>query len=99
MASQDNVVTNDRWPDVIGQFKTNTVLQYDNEFDKVTKWGFPALAKRGRRGEVGETMPIELFKLNLGNLEEKLKPKLPVKYKKAITDYLEEIGKVQYKLF
>ena len=32
----------------------------------------------------------------MGNLEENLKPKLPptLNYKKAITDYLEEVGKV-----
>jgi hypothetical protein len=30
----------------------------------------------------------------LGDLLDELKPKLPVDYKKAITDYLGEIGKV-----
>jgi hypothetical protein len=34
-----------------------------------------------------------LFKLYLGNLVDNLKPKLPVDYKKAITDYLREIGR------
>jgi len=56
------------------------------------------LAKRlsRKKGENKlETRPVELFKLHLGNLDEKLRPKLPVKYKKAITDYLEEIGKVR----
>jgi hypothetical protein len=42
-----------------------------------------------------ETNPVELFKLHLGNLSESLKPELPVDYKKAITDYLHEIGKVR----
>ena len=35
-----------------------------------------------------------MFKLHLGDLLDDLKPKLPVEYKKAITDYLREIGKV-----
>ncbi|GES97238.1 hypothetical protein GLOIN_2v1783276 [Rhizophagus clarus] len=93
--SRDNMVTNDQWPDYIGQFKTNTVLQYDQDFNEVIKWGAPALARRqGRRNERRETRPVELFKLCLGNLEEDLKPKLPLEYKKAITDYLTEIGKL-----
>ncbi|CAB4437247.1 unnamed protein product [Rhizophagus irregularis] len=92
-----DIVTNDIWGEISGQFKINTVLQYDSEFDKVIKWGNSALAKRKSRrddtSETSETKPVELFKLCLGNLEENLKPKLPVKYKKAIADYLREIGK------
>jgi len=30
---------------------------------------------------------VELFKLRSGNLDEELKPKLPVPYKRAIIDY------------
>ncbi|PKY56743.1 hypothetical protein RhiirA4_477254 [Rhizophagus irregularis] len=93
-----DIVTNDIWGEISGQFKINTVLQYDSEFDKVIKWGNSALAKRKSRrddtSETSETKPVELFKLCLGNLEENLKPKLPVKYKKAIADYLREIGKL-----
>ncbi|CAB4444436.1 unnamed protein product [Rhizophagus irregularis] len=37
---------------------------------------------------------VELFKLWLGNLDEHLKLRLPVDYKRAITDYLREIGRV-----
>ncbi|PKK64400.1 actin-like ATPase domain-containing protein [Rhizophagus irregularis] len=92
--SRDNIVTNDKWDEITGQFKTNTVLQYDDEFE-VIKWGIPALAKRqGRRNDNTETQPVELFKLCLGNLEENLKPILTVNYKKAITDYLREMGKL-----
>ncbi|CAB5381343.1 unnamed protein product [Rhizophagus irregularis] len=29
-----DIVTNDRWDEITGQFKTNTILQYDSEFDK-----------------------------------------------------------------
>ncbi|PKY39927.1 actin-like ATPase domain-containing protein [Rhizophagus irregularis] len=95
IVSRDNIVTNDKWDEITGQFKTNTVLQYDNEFDEVIKWGIPALAKRqGRRNDNTETQPVELFKLCLGSLEENLKPKLPVNYKKAITDYLREMVKL-----
>lgn len=35
-----------------------------------------------------------MFKLHLGKLQDHLKPKIPVEYKKAITDYLREMGKV-----
>ncbi|CAB5380826.1 unnamed protein product [Rhizophagus irregularis] len=55
--SRDNIVTNDKWDEITGQFKTNTVLQYDDEFE-VIKWGIPALAKRqGRRNDNTETQP------------------------------------------
>lgn len=40
---------------------------------------------------------VELFKLHLGNLSPKLRNELSVDYKKAITDYLGEIGKVSTK--
>jgi hypothetical protein len=53
-------------------------------------WGSPALDIKNSE----KSKPVELFKLCLGNLYEILKPKLPVDYKKAITDYLREIGKV-----
>ena len=33
------------------------------------------------------TKPVELFKLHSGKLDEELKPKLPVPYKRAIIDY------------
>ena len=38
--------------------------------------------------------PVEMFKLHLGDLLDEHKPKLPVEYKRAITDYLREFGKV-----
>ncbi|RIA90042.1 hypothetical protein C1645_738177 [Glomus cerebriforme] len=91
-----SIVTNEQWPDDVGKFKTNTVLQYDKDFEKVINWGKPALAKRPKRKNENknETKPVELFKLHLGNLNGKLKPKLPVNYKKAIIDYLKEIVKL-----
>ncbi|CAB4438838.1 unnamed protein product [Rhizophagus irregularis] len=49
--------------------------------------------KPGRQKQNNQNI-VELFKLCLGNLRKHLRPKLPVDYKKAITDYLKEIGKV-----
>jgi hypothetical protein len=61
-------------------------------------WGESALYKRERRVDVNKKdNVVELFKLHLGNLNDYLKEtkyKLPIDYKKAITDYLREIGKV-----
>ncbi|RIA82722.1 hypothetical protein C1645_834918 [Glomus cerebriforme] len=94
-----NICSNDSWHGEVGQLKTNTVLQYDNEYKNVKFWGAPALAKKqSRRTKTQNSSegnkPVELFKLHLGDLLDKFKPKLPVDYKKAITDYLREIGKV-----
>ncbi|EXX75123.1 uncharacterized protein OCT59_021705 [Rhizophagus irregularis] len=97
VADSENITTNDQWPENFGNLKTNTVLQYDYEYDRVESWGLPALAKRpSRRKNENRKRPVELFKLHLGNLSENLKPKLPIDfdYKKAITDYLREIGKL-----
>ncbi|RIA82047.1 hypothetical protein C1645_835948, partial [Glomus cerebriforme] len=93
--SDDNqFVTNDRWPGELGQLKTNTVIQYDEHYKNVETWGYPALSKRPNKKKKNKkgARPIELFKLHLGNLFDDLKPELPVDYKKAITDYLREIG-------
>ncbi|CAI2174181.1 6284_t:CDS:2 [Funneliformis geosporum] len=70
-------------------------LHYDDKLEKISEWGLPALSKRPnrkKRNNKPESKPVELFKLHLGNLQEHLKPKLTVEYKKAITDYLREIG-------
>ncbi|CAI2177879.1 2284_t:CDS:2 [Funneliformis geosporum] len=91
------IISNDRWPKICGELKVNTVLQYDEEYNKVISWGAPALFSRPNRrkriSKDNETKPVELFKLHLSNLPDELKPKLPVRYEKAITDYLREIGK------
>jgi hypothetical protein len=80
------------------KFKTNTVLQYNEEKTDVNSWGFPALAKRPNRrfDRNKQDCVVELFKLQLGNLNKDLKKKYEpsVNYRKAITDYLREIGKV-----
>ncbi|RIA90038.1 hypothetical protein C1645_876364 [Glomus cerebriforme] len=85
--------TNKDWEGYAGHYKTNTVLEYDNDFDKVLKWGRPAFSK-GTTNEANEneSRSVGLFKLHLGKLQDHLKPKLPVEYKKAIIDYLKEMG-------
>lgn len=49
---------------------------------------------RRKSNAADDSKSVELFKLHLGNIEEK--PYLPegLDYKKAITDYLHEIGKM-----
>ncbi|CAB4375327.1 unnamed protein product [Rhizophagus irregularis] len=99
VSDEDNVCSNVLWCGEAGQVKTNTVLQYDNDYNEVKLWGAPALAKKqGRKKRrsiiIEDSKPVELFKLHLGDLSEKHKPKLPVCYKKAITDYLREICKI-----
>ncbi|RGB27388.1 kinase-like domain-containing protein [Rhizophagus diaphanus] len=95
-----NVCSNDIWHGgEYHQLKTNTVLQYDDECNNVKLWGAPAMVKkqnrRNKRQNNEENGRVELFLLHLSDsLAEELKPKLPVDYKKAITDYLREIGEV-----
>ena len=97
VSENKNICSNDLWNGEVGQLKTNTVLQYDDEYNNVKLWGVPALAKRPnrRRRQNEGNKPVELFKLHLGDILDKLKPNIPVEYKKAITDYLREIGKVR----
>ena len=56
-----------------------------------------AFAKRAERRTRDQDEPksVELFKLHLGNLPDHLKHDIKVEYKKAITDYLREMGKVK----
>ncbi|CAG8607046.1 14532_t:CDS:2 [Funneliformis mosseae] len=94
VSDKQNICTNDTWPGEMAQLKTNTVLQYDDKLENISEWGLPALSKRPNRKKKNDhdNKPVELFKLHLGNLQDHLKPKLTVEYKKAITDYLREIG-------
>ncbi|KAG9291259.1 hypothetical protein G9A89_021761, partial [Geosiphon pyriformis] len=98
----DDIVTNDSWPEQSGSFKTNTALQYNDQF-QVVKWGYPALAqepqakKKKRLPDGSENKPVELFKLCLADkLTPDQKPVLPpgIDHKRAITDYLREMGKL-----
>ncbi|CAB4437223.1 unnamed protein product [Rhizophagus irregularis] len=88
---------NTEWPGEVGKFKTNTVLQYDEDFEEVELWGYLALYKKpNKKSRDNETKPVELFKLYLGDCLEEFKPKLPepLTYKQAITDYLSKIGEL-----
>jgi hypothetical protein len=85
--------------------KTNTVLQYDSNYQNVIKWGNTALAQRQSRRSKdlsSSKTAVELFKLHLGNIPQNEKPPLPhqLSHEKAISDYLRELGKTNltYKL-
>ncbi|EXX67980.1 uncharacterized protein OCT59_029993 [Rhizophagus irregularis] len=95
-----NTTKNDKieyW-DQIENLKTNTILGYDANFESVKCWGPSALVNTTERKDIN---PVELFKLHLSDLDnldkdkKSNKPYLPSKlvYKKAITDYLREMGK------
>ncbi|CAJ0858281.1 2975_t:CDS:2 [Entrophospora sp. SA101] len=94
------IVTNETWTGYSGRLKTNTVLQYNDSFEKVVAWGQPALAKRERRGRNNNLntskVIAELFKLHLGNVPDHQKTKLPgdLSHKRVISDYLEQIDTV-----
>jgi hypothetical protein len=96
VANSQEICSNDMWPGDIGRFKTNTILQYDDEYNNVVLWGVPALAKRPKRKQNSkENPPVKLFKLYLGSHgDSHTLPILPIDYKKANTDFLREIGKV-----
>ncbi|PKY39922.1 actin-like ATPase domain-containing protein [Rhizophagus irregularis] len=93
ISESKDILTNESWPGKAGTLKTNTVLQYDSGFNNVVEWGSLALTNRKNKDE---KRPVELFKLYLGNLPKHRRPKLPPRFdfKKAITDYLYEIGKL-----
>jgi hypothetical protein len=101
---RNNICSNDVWPGGVGPLRTNTVLRYDDDYNNVKLWGAPALIKRSNRrnrnqnnNENEGNKVVQLFRLHLEDLSEEHKPELPVEYKKAITDYLREIGKVRFK--
>ncbi|CAB4437375.1 unnamed protein product [Rhizophagus irregularis] len=86
--SDSKIYLHTKWPPREVYPKINTILQYDRNFVNIVnvgQWGYP---------EQDETRPVELFKLHLGNLQENLKPRLQVAYKKAIADYLYKLGKL-----
>ncbi|CAB5386244.1 unnamed protein product [Rhizophagus irregularis] len=49
VANSKEICSNDMWPGDTIRLKTNTVLQYDEEFNNVVYWGAPALAKKPKR--------------------------------------------------
>ncbi|CAG8575478.1 4333_t:CDS:2 [Diversispora eburnea] len=90
------IIINDSWPGQIGALRTNTALQYDENYENVLEWGYEALIKEPQRKGRDKNFanePVELFKLHLSAIPDSEKPPLPrsLDYKKAITDYLREM--------
>ncbi|RIA94158.1 hypothetical protein C1645_583238 [Glomus cerebriforme] len=81
-----NIIVHSEWQEYYGRFKTPTVLLYDDEYKNVQSWGFSALKENIYK------KPVELFKC--GKVSEKSSLPNGLNYKKVITDYLHEIGKV-----
>ncbi|CAG8578645.1 10325_t:CDS:2 [Diversispora eburnea] len=98
------IITNYNWPEQLGALRTNTALKYDEKYENVLEWGYPALGKKfQRKGRYGRNKnfsnePVELFKLHLSAMPDSEKPPLPklLNYKKAITDFLREIVPEEY---
>ncbi|CAG8622581.1 2440_t:CDS:10 [Ambispora leptoticha] len=101
VANPDTIETNEAWPGIRGQLKTNTVLAYDEELN-VVKWGNPALSEKPSKKRPSSSSdkklqkPVELFKLHFSNLDKNEKPPLlpGLDYQKAVADYLCEMGKL-----
>ncbi|GET02603.1 hypothetical protein GLOIN_2v1883388 [Rhizophagus clarus] len=80
ISSTEDISFHTEWDGRSGTVKVPTVLSYDDEYNKVLSWGFPAL----------EGKHIELFKLLLGKIV--TQPPLPCE--KAIIAYLRRFGKI-----
>ncbi|CAH1757951.1 9892_t:CDS:2 [Entrophospora sp. SA101] len=91
------VVVNEEWGNYKSLDKTNTVLQYDEDYKDIVSWGADALSsepsRRKNHSNKPLPRPLEYFKLHLGDVPESKKPKLPpgITFQKVITDYLREI--------
>ncbi|RIA83021.1 hypothetical protein C1645_880737 [Glomus cerebriforme] len=83
-----NIIVHSEWQEYYGRFKIPTILLYDDEYKNVQSWGFSALKENIYK------KPVELFKSHLGKVSKKSSLPNGLNYKKAITDYLHEIGKV-----
>ncbi|GBB85968.1 hypothetical protein RclHR1_01240019 [Rhizophagus clarus] len=83
VSDEKNICFYNSWPNWFTTnrklMKIDTALHYNNNYEYVNFYN-----KRNRI--------VELFKLYLGDSPDNLKPKLPVNYKRAITDYIKEIG-------
>jgi hypothetical protein len=96
--NQQEIYKYENWQENYGRTKAATTLSYDSEYKNVLSWGFPVLAerpsRRSRASNKSNKRTVELFKLYLLNSPNK--PPLPngLDYRKAITDYLRELGKV-----
>ncbi|CAG8749786.1 22224_t:CDS:2 [Cetraspora pellucida] len=58
IASPGEIITNETWPGQTGPLKTNTVLQYNDGFQDVELWGFPALAQKYSRRRKNDSKPL-----------------------------------------
>ncbi|PKY52338.1 hypothetical protein RhiirA4_469910, partial [Rhizophagus irregularis] len=93
VSNEESIYSCDSWPlfsysgsgyeRVETKIKTATVLYY-NDYGKYRTYG--TYDK--------QIKPAEFFKLYLGDSPDNFKPKLPVEYVKAITDYFTKISKV-----
>src|SRR4051795_11485727 len=71
---KQNIHTNNQWPGECS-LKTNTVLQYDDEYNNVELWGYAALSEGPNHQNRGQkNKPVESFRLHLSNLPDNLKP-------------------------
>ncbi|CAI2181622.1 1668_t:CDS:2, partial [Funneliformis geosporum] len=91
-----DIVTNDIWPDSVGDYKTPTALLYNKTYTQVKSWGTLALEDESDYDYESDELrprPVELFKLYISDLEDYQKPWLPseLKYTKAIEDYLTQM--------
>ncbi|CAB5380814.1 unnamed protein product [Rhizophagus irregularis] len=93
-SSLEEITVENKWDGFTG-YKTPTIIRYQDDYSTVKSWGFSALPSRPKKKTNDNSKLIELFKLFLfKDLMEK--PSLPDKldYKKVITDYLSELGKM-----
>jgi hypothetical protein len=93
MSNPNDITVNAHWQDML-QFKIPTALKYDESFNLIS-WGYPALSQRPNRIKKScdiDIKPVENFLLYLSKTN--YKPYLPegLDYKKAITDYLKQMG-------
>ncbi|CAB5356029.1 unnamed protein product [Rhizophagus irregularis] len=98
-SSEEGIYSYDSWSDnvmfghssygrKVTNMKTTTVLYYNHSYGS-----YDRTHTYGRQDR-----PVEFFKLYLGDSPDNLIPKLPVEYKKAITDYFTEISEVIIKV-
>ncbi|CAG8666481.1 138_t:CDS:10 [Rhizophagus irregularis] len=80
ISSTEDISFYNQWSERLRTIRVPTVLSYDDEYENVQSWGYPAL----------ESSHVELFKFLLGEMENK--PPLP--REKAISDYLHELSKI-----
>ncbi|PKY55495.1 hypothetical protein RhiirA4_548762 [Rhizophagus irregularis] len=79
-SSTEDISFYNQWSERLRTIRVPTVLSYDDEYENMQSWGYPAL----------ERNHVELFKFLLGEMENK--PPLP--REKAISDYLHELSKI-----